>query len=200
MLSRMSQISALFSVVRACFRLRRLALPARCLHHPLLLCSHPAASVHLPVTIVSRGELTDFFFVLACTLPLAPTQSPPDTHNRRTRPTAQGRQEQEKESVVTACSYNLAVAELAGMAKTSVTVLPGLEGVNGNVILSSSIRAPCGASALRGVTTNGSGGACLLQVMLWLNACCFAGDPVARFEAPQKRRRARVYPQERGAG
>jgi hypothetical protein len=43
----------------------------------LLLCPRFAASMHFPVTFVSRGELTGLVLLLACALLMAPTRSPP---------------------------------------------------------------------------------------------------------------------------
>ncbi len=44
---------------------------------PLLLCPHPAASVHFPVTFVSRGELTGLFSCLHAPYLCPQTRSPP---------------------------------------------------------------------------------------------------------------------------
>jgi hypothetical protein len=78
-LSHASLISALFSVVRACFRLRRVVLPARCLHRPApaMPASCRFRAFKSPGTFVTRGELTVLLSCLHAPYLWPQTRSPP---------------------------------------------------------------------------------------------------------------------------
>ncbi len=69
--------------MRACFRLCRLVLLARCLHRRASACPRPAASMYFPVTFVARAELTVLFLLLACALPRSAACCPCRRRRRR---------------------------------------------------------------------------------------------------------------------